>query len=270
MDSTIWTVSMNLSESSHIWRKRWKLTLLLLVLASAGVGYAAITLPRSYQSDSSVVLLASRSAARQNGGNPYLSFSPSLTLTADALSQQVTAPGTIQDLAARGFDDPYTVALAPYSSTTTGSVLVVTVTGSNAAAAENMMNAVTSELSVKLSYLQIGIRPRDQIRAARLFSSPRAMLSVSQTLRPLVIVTALALLFVFGIPIVVDGRITRQRSRRPERRFRSESRGMRLRRQPALPRSLSQATGPLAGPGHGAPEPNGGGPRRARAGKSAD
>jgi hypothetical protein len=205
---------VDFSESRHIWRKRWKLTLILIVLASAGTGAAAITLPRSYQSDSSVVLLASRSAARLNGGNPYLSFSPSLTLTADALSQELMAPGTVRDLVKMGYTDAYTVTLAPYTTTTTGSVLNVTVSGGNRAAIEHTLSAVTGQISVALSRLQIGVKPKSRIRAATLSFAPQPALSISQTARPLIAVVALGLLLALGLPIIVDGRIARRPAKR--------------------------------------------------------
>ena len=86
---------MYLSESFRIWRKRRYLTAALLVLALAGSGAALSTLPRTYQANSSVILLASRTAASPYGGNPYLSFSPSLTLAADAVSRELMGPRTL-------------------------------------------------------------------------------------------------------------------------------------------------------------------------------
>jgi hypothetical protein len=203
-----------LSGSRHIWRRHWILTAVLLILASAGTAEAAARLPRSYQAESSVVLLASRSAAKLNGGNPYLSFSSSLTLTGDILSRALMAPGTAQDLAAHGFRNLYTVALAPSTTTTTGSVLLITVIGSNRAAIEHTLNGVTTELSVKLSQLQSSIKRYDRIRAATLSVTPRPTLSVTTTARPLVGVVALGLLVAFGIPVLVDGQITQRRSRK--------------------------------------------------------
>src|SRR6266567_3596071 len=101
---------MNLRQAVRIWRARWILTSVLLILAMAGAAEAAAKMPRYYQSASSVVLLASRAASVQNGGNPFLSFSPSLTLTADAVSRELMAPGTARQLAAQGFTASYTVA----------------------------------------------------------------------------------------------------------------------------------------------------------------
>ena len=120
---------MELRQAVRIWRARWILTSVLIILAMVGAAEAAAKMPRYYQSASSVVLLASRAASKQNGGNPFLSFGPSLTLTADAVSRELMAPETVRQLAAQGFTASYTVAVPPYTTSTTGSVLLVTVAG---------------------------------------------------------------------------------------------------------------------------------------------
>jgi len=205
--------SMYLSESFRIWRKRRYLTTALLAAALAGSGVALTTLPRTYQANSSVILLASRTAASPYGGNPYLSFSPSLTLAADAVSRELMGPGVIQSLAARGFSASYTVALAPYTTTTTGSVLLVTVSGHDKTTVERTLSTVTRDISVKLAQLQGRVTKYNRIGAATLSFAPKATLSVSQTGRSLVPVIALGLLLALGIPIIVDGQITRRRLR---------------------------------------------------------
>lgn len=204
---------MYLGESLRIWRRQWILTAVLLIVALAGIATALVKLPRTYQSESSVVLLASRSAARPNGGNPYLTFSPSLTLTADVLSRELMAPGIIQDLAARGFRDAYTVALAPYTTPTTGSVLLVTVTGNDKKAVEGGLHAVTGEISSELSGLQTHVARRNRIHAATISITPQATLSSSKTARSVIPITALGLLLALGIPVIVDGRASRRRIR---------------------------------------------------------
>src|ERR1035441_9099414 len=115
---------MSLGQLVRIWRRRFILTTALLLVALAGSAAAVPKFPRTYQSTSSVVLLASRAAAKLSG-NPYLAFSSSLTLTADLLSRELMAPATVRDLSASGVPGTYTVALAPYTTSTTGSVLVV-------------------------------------------------------------------------------------------------------------------------------------------------
>lgn len=204
---------MDLGETFHIWRKRWVLTFSLLILVLAGAAAAQPKLPRTYQSDSSMVLLASRKAARLNGGNPWLSFSPSLTLTADVLSRELTAPATVKDLAASGFTESYSVALAPFTTATTGSVVIVTVTGHDQAAVESTLGAVTREVGVKLARLQHSLSPGNRIRIETLSYAPEATLSVGKTARAGVIVTGLGLLIALGIPVIADGLIRRRQIR---------------------------------------------------------
>jgi hypothetical protein len=196
-----------------IWRRRWLLTISLIILTLVATVAAQAEL-RTYQSSSQVILLASRSAAKLNGSNPYLSFSPSLTLTADALSRELMAPGTIQDLAAGGSLDPYTVALAPYTTNTTGSVLLITVTGGGKAGVESKLHAVTQEISVGLQQLQHGVSASAQVRAAILSYTPQATLNVSTLARSVAPVTVLGLLLALGIPVIVDGRLATRRVQR--------------------------------------------------------
>ena len=201
---------MNLRQAVHIWRAQWILTSVLIILAMAGAVAAAAKLPRYYQSTSSVVLLASRAASMQNGGNPFLSFSPSLYLTADAVSRELMAPGTVRQLAAQGFTASYTVALPSYTTSTTGSVLLVTATGSDAAEVQRTLQAVTAQLGIQLAQLQHGVAASGQVHVETLSFTPQATLSISQTARPLVVVAVLLLLICLGVPIAVDGLATRR------------------------------------------------------------
>jgi len=204
---------MDLRQAVHIWRARWRLTSVLLILALVGAAGAGAETPRYYQSTSSVVLLASPAASTPNGGNPFLSFSPSLTLTADAVSRELMSPGTVGQLAARGFTAPYTVVLPSYTTSTTGSVLLVTVTGSDAAGVQRTLEAVTARIGTQLAQLQQGVPAHGQVHADTLSFTPQAMLSISQTARPLVVVGVLLLVLSLGTPIVVDGLVTRRRLR---------------------------------------------------------
>jgi hypothetical protein len=210
---------MNLGASLRIWQKWWILSTALLML-TAVAATAALMQSRTYQASSTVILLASRSDSKANGGNPYLSFNPSLTLAADAVSREITAPRTSQALAARGFDDSYTVALAPYTTNTTGSVLLATVTGSNGADVERTLQAVTGEISTQLLQLQlqsqqgVGIPAWSRIRTATLAATPRAALNVSQTARPVVTLSVIGIVLALGVPIVVDGLAARRPARR--------------------------------------------------------
>jgi hypothetical protein len=204
---------MDLRKAVRIWRTRWILTAMLLILAVVGAAGAAAKMPRYYQSASSVVLLASRAASTQNGGNPFLSFSPSLTLTADAVSRELMAPATAAQLAARGFAASYTVALPTYTTSTTGSVLLVTVTGTDPAGVQRTLQAVTAQIGTQLAQLQRGVPARGRVHVDTLSFTPQATLSVSQTARPLVVVGVLLLVICLGTPLLVDGLVARRRLR---------------------------------------------------------
>jgi hypothetical protein len=229
---------MDFRQAVRIWRTRWILTSVLLILAMAGAAGAAAKMPRYYQSASSVVLLASHAASAQNGGNPFLSFGPSLTLTADVVSRELMAPATVRHLAARGFTASYTVTLPSYTTSTTGSVLLVTAAGSNADRVQRTLQAVTAQIGTQLAQLQHGVPAASQVRSDTLSVTPQATLSTSQTARPLIVVGVLLLVICLGTPIVVDGLITRRQlnyrsalSRTPWRSLIS----LVFRRRPTLP-----------------------------------
>lgn len=137
-----------------IWRGRWILTGGLILLALVGVGVAMVFLPRTYQSTASVLLLDSRYGAQATGGNPYLNFSASLTLTADAVSRQVTDPQTASYLASHGFLGSYTVTMPTYSTSTVGSVLLITVSSGGTGGVEHTLNGVIGAVRTSLTKLQ--------------------------------------------------------------------------------------------------------------------
>jgi hypothetical protein len=205
---------MSRSYSRRAWRGHWILTGVLLVATLGGSAAAAEVLPRTYQAQGSVVLLASRAVSRPNGGNPYLSFSPSLTLTADVLSRELMAPATVTYLASMGYTGAYTVALAPDTVPTTGSVLLLTVSGSDRYTVTDTLTGVIAELRARLARLQSGIAKFNQIRVEPLSVTAQAMVSMAQTLRPLAALLALGLAATFGIPWVIDAQIAVRRARR--------------------------------------------------------
>lgn len=205
---------MDFGELFRIWRRQAALTGGLILLALL-VSLAALAwLPGTYQAQGSVVLLASRAESKPTGGNPYLNFSPSLSLTADVLSRTLAAPATAARLARLGFSDPYTVAPPAYATTTTGSVLVITVTGGKAAGVERTLHGVITQLTRSLAQLQGQVRPRGRITVATLSSSPAATLAASATMRPIAATFAAGLLAALGIPVVADGMLRRRAIRR--------------------------------------------------------
>jgi hypothetical protein len=204
------------TNSSRVWRRHPILTSVLLLLALGATAAAAAKVPRSYQAGGSAVLIASRAVAKTTGDNPYLSFSPSLSLTAEVVIGEMMAPSTAADLTARGFRGPYTVTLANYTTSTTGSTLTVTVNGSDRARVARELAAIMSEIQAKLTGLQSGMKPYNRVRAVTIAQSQQPTLSVSSTARPVVLVAVGGLLLAFGLPWVLDAQLTRRRARRVE------------------------------------------------------
>lgn len=192
-----------------IWRGRWILTGGLLLLALIGVGVAMVFLPRTYKSSASVLLLDSRYGAQATGGNPYLNFSASLTLTADAVSRRVTAPQTASYLASHGFLGSYTVTMPTYSTSTVGSVLLITVTSNGTGGVEHTLNGVISAVRTSLAKLQAGIRPASRIQLVVLAPAVSPTLDGTHTVRSVAIVGGFGLLVAFGVPWLVDAQVRR-------------------------------------------------------------
>ncbi|HET7018375.1 MAG TPA: hypothetical protein VFI65_30935 [Streptosporangiaceae bacterium] len=196
---------MGFNEIMQIWRRRAGLTAGLVLLALASFVAALLLFPASYQSQASEVLLASRAASKVTGGNPYLGFTPSLSLTADVVSRALMSPATARQLALDDFPDSYTVVQPTYTTSTTGSVLLITVTGTDPADVQRTMQGVIFETKVELRQMQENVPPRNQITVSTLASSPRAVLAMSATIRPIAMTLIFGLIIAFGLPVVIDG-----------------------------------------------------------------
>jgi capsular polysaccharide biosynthesis protein len=194
---------MNLRDALQVWRRRWILTLLLVLVALAVSAAAATKAPRHYSAESDVVLLPSASSTANTGHNPYLTYNGALPMTAQILSYQLTDPQTVQSLAARGYTASFTATVAP--NTAGAPILSILVTGGNKKIVENTLHGVTNEVGTTLSTLQSGIAPVNRITILTLSVANNPSLSTSKTARPVVIVLAFGLALALAIPLVVDG-----------------------------------------------------------------
>ena len=195
-------------EALHIWRRRWILTAFLLVMVVIGTGVAVVKVPRTYQAESTVILLASRNASKSTGGgNPYLSFSDSLSTTAGVVESEVTEPQIASSLKARGYPESYEVASQSTLSNTTllpAPFLLVTVSGHNKDLVEHTLYGVTNEIGYVLRALQSSVSRNNQISSFVASFDPQPTLSVTSTARSLVVVLGVLIVLALGIPLVVD------------------------------------------------------------------
>jgi hypothetical protein len=211
-------------------RRRWRLTLLLLTLTLAATAIWA-TKPGPYQSQSQVALLPSKQLSVKTGDNPYLSFGPSITLTADLVRRELTAPQTVARLASEGFSSSYQVV---DDTQVAGPILDITVTGSSTSTVEHTLSGVTDAVASTLVLMQANIKPANQITSLVLSITPNAKLSLSKKLRGLVVVLALGALLTFALPQMVDASASWRRSRRRN----STTPSRQLRREPDMATNL--------------------------------
>ena len=156
-------------------------------------------------------MLPSKHISGPAGGNPYLSFGDSDTLTADLLRRELTAPAAVARLAAAGYSGTYVVADDP---TTAGPVLDITVTGNSKVMVEHTLQGVTAAASTTLAGMQAGLSPSEQITSIVVSFAPEAKLSVGKKARTLIVVLAVGLIFAIALPQAFDAAASRRRARR--------------------------------------------------------
>jgi hypothetical protein len=198
---------MDIRETLRILRRRWYVTgpLLLLTVAASAV-LAARSGP--YQSESQVVLLPSAQSAKAAGGNPYLSFDDSLTLTADLLRRQLIAPPVVQSLGRNGYRSPYQVVDDPL---TVGPVLDITVTGSSKSSVEHTLAGVTHEAGRQLRVMQGDVAPIDRITLRTVSYAPKPSLLAANKARTPVVALAVGLVLTLAVPLTFDAAMADRR-----------------------------------------------------------
>jgi capsular polysaccharide biosynthesis protein len=182
-------------------RKRWALTMALLILTLIATTAALIKLPWEYNATADVMLVPSKNLAKSYGGNPFLAFSTAINETADVIRYEATDMHTAQVLAAAGSTQGYTITDA---IDTTAPILVITVTGSNAGAVEHTLTGVVNSVSSLLASQQAKFGSFNQIRDMVIASDPQASRVTSKKARPLLFIFAAGLIVTVAIPFLVD------------------------------------------------------------------
>ncbi len=144
---------MSLGEIGAILRRRWYFMVPFTLLSLLGGAYLYVTVPVSYQSQSSVALLDSSAVARlaPTFGNPLSNAGGSLIVTADVLIRTLESSDAAKELSARGVTDPYTAGFAPASDSP---LLVLGVTGTDRAKVLRETNTLTTFAGEQLTALQ--------------------------------------------------------------------------------------------------------------------
>jgi hypothetical protein len=123
------------------------------VLSLLGGAYLYVTVPVSYQSQSSVALLDSSAVARlaPTFGNPISNAGGSLVVTTDVLIRTLESNDAAKELRGRGVTDQYTAGFAPESDSP---LLSLSVTGTDRAKVLKETNTLTDFAGEQLKALQ--------------------------------------------------------------------------------------------------------------------
>ncbi|WP_053850121.1 Wzz/FepE/Etk N-terminal domain-containing protein [Streptomyces sp. NRRL B-24085] len=119
---------MDLAEIFRVMRRRWYVLLPGLLLTVGLTVAVAVTVPVTYQSQSTVVLLNSEKATKAYDGNPFLSTQTSLTGMADSLARNLNSDASLRELKSRGATGTFEAKLADNAQ---GPLMWLTVTGTD-------------------------------------------------------------------------------------------------------------------------------------------
>jgi hypothetical protein len=209
---------MDVRKTLQILGRRWYIAVPLLLLTVAASAAMAAR-PGPYQSESQVVLLPSAQSSKLAGGNPYLSFDDSLTLTADLLRRLLINPPLVQSLGKNGYGSSYQVVDDPL---TAGPVLDITVTGTSKDSVEHTLAGVTNEAGRQLRLMQGHVAPIDLITLKTVSYDSKASLLLTRKARTPLVALAIGLVLTVAVPLAFDAaaadrRKSRSRARSPRR-----------------------------------------------------
>lgn len=193
--------------------RRWWLTVPLLLAALAAACAVAVVTPWRYEAKASAVLLASQVQAKQAGGNPWLVFDSSLTVTAEVVGREMMDERTAAALRAKGLTATYQVGVAPDS---TGPVLAIEVSGSDASGTKRTLDALLATVPERLARLQAqeSVSPRARIKMNVISTSSKAALVATDKVRLVVMALFLGLVVAVAVPLFAEVLSERHRKTR--------------------------------------------------------
>ncbi|WP_248961940.1 hypothetical protein [Sphaerisporangium perillae] len=201
---------MDLLDSLRALLRRWPVTVALLAVTIVATVGALIAIPWQYESKATVVFLSSRKGSQPVGGNPWLAFDASLTITAEVISRGMSDERTLQTLKDEGKTAEFTVGLAQDSR---GPLLDISATGPDPKIAQATMETLATLSQERLTEMQqkSAILPDATIRAELVTSSDKAELTPEKKIRLLVIIFAGGMLVTIGVPLFLESLAQKRR-----------------------------------------------------------
>ncbi|MGW1987426.1 O-antigen ligase family protein [Streptomyces collinus] len=209
---------MSLGEIWAILRRRWYFMVPFTLLSLLGGSYLYVTVPVSYQSQSSVALLDSSAVARlaPTFGNPISNAGGSLIVTADVLIRTLESNDAAEELRGRGVTDPYTAGFAPASDSP---LLMLGVTGTDRAKVLREINTLTTFAGEQLSALQAAAKvpPAYFVQTAPVVLPQTPVAKSKSRYQDIAAVVILGVVSAFLLSILMEG-VAVVRRRRPGRK----------------------------------------------------
>ncbi|MCW2881884.1 MAG: chain length determinant protein [Sphaerisporangium sp.] len=201
---------MDLLDSLRALLRRWPVTVALMAVTLAATVGALIAIPWQYESKATVVFLSSRKGSQPVGGNPWLAFDASLTITAEVIARNMSDERTLQKLKDEGNTATFTVGLAQDSR---GPLLDITATGPDPKVAQATMDTLVTLSQARLTEMQrkSAIVPDATIRAELVTSTDKAQVTPQAKIRLLVIIFAGGMLLTIGVPLFLESMAQKRR-----------------------------------------------------------
>lgn len=204
---------MDLAEIFRVMRRRWYILLPgLLLTVGLAVG-VAVTVPVTYQSQSTVILLNSEKATEAYDGNPFLSTQTSLTGMADGLARNLNSDGSVRELKSRGATGTFETKLADNAQ---GPLMWLTVTGTDKAAVLSSDKILTAYAKERLKDFQDeqSVGSKAMIRMSTIVPPQNPVAQTKTRLQYMVMAAGLGLVLSLVAVFYVEAR---RRNRTPER-----------------------------------------------------
>ncbi|WP_460110215.1 O-antigen ligase family protein [Streptomyces sp. YKOK-J1] len=219
---------MSLGEIWAILRRRWYFVVPLTLLSLVCGGYLYVTVPVSYQSQSSVTLLDSSAVSRlpPTFGNPISNAGGSLIVTADVLIRTLESNDAAKELRGRGVTDPYTAGFAP---TADSPLLTLSVTGTDRAKVLRETNTLTEFAGEQLKALQAAAKvpPAYFVQTAPVVLPQTPVAKSKNRYQDIAAVVILGVVSAFLLSILMEGVAVVRRRRHAARSVAPRSRDAR-------------------------------------------
>ncbi|WP_405731336.1 O-antigen ligase family protein [Streptomyces sp. NBC_01537] len=196
-------------------RRRWYFMVPFTLLSVLCGAYLYVTVPVSYQSQSSVALLDSRAVAQlaPTFGNPISNAGGSLVVTADVLIRTLESSDAAKELHGRGMTDQYT---AGFASNSDSPLVSLSVTGTDRAKVLKETNTLTDFAGEQLKALQAAAKvPQVYFVQTAPVVLPQTPVSKSKTrYQDIAAVVILGVVSAFMLSILLEGvAVVRKRGR---------------------------------------------------------